>query len=176
MTSWTTQRLGTVPLDLELRDGPRLPDEAAAQPSVPDLVPQRVRRHPESECRLSEGEHLSLLSEPSFVGLDTAEDARRLSLGLRSRLHDNAPSAADVDRELVPEADWLHGPLGVVTGVAQVGAVAVLGGALGVATDCARLTSLPLGVHLVLLGGGVHASNLVATAHVVNPLLSGAEC
>lgn len=52
------QRLGAVSLHLALRDGPRLADEPSTEAPVVDLVAQRVRRHPESECRLSEREHL----------------------------------------------------------------------------------------------------------------------
>lgn len=55
--------LEAVPLDLALADRPRLADEAGAEPSGLHLVAQRRRRQSESDCRLSEREHLILRSE-----------------------------------------------------------------------------------------------------------------
>jgi hypothetical protein len=55
-----SERLRAVALHLALTDRPRLADETAAQLPLADLSAQRRRRQSESDCRLREGEHLTL--------------------------------------------------------------------------------------------------------------------
>jgi hypothetical protein len=52
------QRLGAVTFDLALSHGPRLADEPRLETPLLHLTAQRRRRQSESDCRLSEGEHL----------------------------------------------------------------------------------------------------------------------
>ena len=70
MTTDTTERLGAVPLDLALRDRPRLAHEAGAQLPPADLSTQRRRRQPESGCRLCEREHLAKRVDDARIGQD----------------------------------------------------------------------------------------------------------
>lgn len=57
--SYLAAVLCAVAVGLPLGDGPRLSDEATAQPSCVDLVTQSGRRQTEPDCRLSEREHLA---------------------------------------------------------------------------------------------------------------------
>ena len=78
MTPDTAQRLGAVPLDFALTDGPRLADHARPQLPLADLDTQRRRRQSQKDCRLSEGEHLA---GQSMVAPSSGADAARRALG-----------------------------------------------------------------------------------------------
>lgn len=179
--------VGTVSLDLAFADGPRLADEAGAEPSAVDLGTQRGRRHPESGCRLSEGEH-GLLRGDGVAGAMlaplAASDVSGRALGVQvAPLGGDADGRLHLGDEFCGEAGLVkefvglggHLLLLVLSALAQHLAdhsVMFLGPSCLTAVDALQLPSPAdfLGCHLL---AAVHASKVDDTDEIVNTQSEG---
>ena len=112
MTPRLALRLGLVPGNLALGDGPRLPDEPASQPAVVDLPSQRGWRESEPLTRFRQGEHLAdrrdaaKVKEEVAPALGLPHDVRR-ALAVEGDEPAVVAMSALADRRAVALDDWL---------------------------------------------------------------------